>query len=103
MEMAIADPRTHTRPKPSGLAWWIEEVLDASVRPVLTAKVRMGLLDQPYVDEERARKVLADLAIARWPVSLRSARRAASQRGRPAAADGPRLIAVIGPLADSRA
>ena len=39
-----------------------EETLDASVRRVLEAKLRMGLFDDPYVDEERAREVLADPA-----------------------------------------
>ncbi|HEV7622953.1 MAG TPA: glycoside hydrolase family 3 C-terminal domain-containing protein, partial [Amnibacterium sp.] len=34
--------------------------LDAAVQRVLEAKVRLGLLDDPYVDEERAREVLAD-------------------------------------------
>ena len=80
-----------------------EEVLDASVRRVLTAKVRMGLLDEPYVDEERAREVLADPA-------HRAVARIAAQRsavllrneGDLLPLTGPGSIAVIGPLADSR-
>ena len=39
-----------------------EETLDASVRRVLEAKLRMGLFDEPYVDEDHAREVLADPA-----------------------------------------
>ena len=39
-----------------------EETLDASVRRVLEAKLRLGLFDDPYVDEDRAREVLADPA-----------------------------------------
>ena len=38
------------------------QAVDASVRRVLEAKVRMGLFDAPYVDEDRAREVLADPA-----------------------------------------
>ena len=70
---------------------------------MLTAKVRMGLLDEPYVDEERARKVLADPA-------HRAVARIAAQRsavllrneGDLLPLTGPGSIAVIGPLADSR-
>jgi beta-glucosidase len=37
-----------------------ENVLDASVRRILEAKLRLRLFDDPYVDEDRARQVLAD-------------------------------------------
>ena len=36
------------------------EAVDACVRRVLEAKLRLGLFEDPYVDEERARTVLAD-------------------------------------------
>ena len=83
-----------------------EDVIDASVRRILEAKLRLGLFDDPYVDEDRAREVLADpahrevarIAAERSAVLLRN-------EGEPAAA-GRRTssasLAVIGPLADSR-
>ena len=103
MEMAIADPAYAHLPEAVGAHLVDEKVLDASVRRVLTAKVRMGLFDQPYVDEERARKVLADPA-------HRAVARIAAQRsavllrneGDLLPLTGPGSIAVIGPLADSR-
>ena len=59
LEMAIADPAyAHL---PEGLASGAVAVatIDARVRRVLEAKIHMSLLD-PYVDEDRARAVLAD-------------------------------------------
>ena len=35
------------------------EVIDASVRPILAIKVRMGLFEQPYVDETKLEQVVA--------------------------------------------
>jgi beta-glucosidase len=80
-----------------------KKTLDASVRRVLTVKARMGLLDDPYVDEDNARTVLADPA-------HRAAARTAAQRsavllrneGDLLPLTSPGSIAVIGPLADSR-
>jgi beta-glucosidase len=81
------------------------QAVDASVRRVLAAKIRLGLFDAPYVDEDRARAVLADpghrdvarLAAERSAVLLRN-------EGDLLPLDAGRLrsIAVIGPLADSR-
>ena len=82
-----------------------EETLDASVRRVLEAKLRMGLFDDPYVDEERARDGARRPRAPRGGAHRRGALGgAAAQRGRPAAARRRALgsIAVIGPLADSR-
>ncbi len=103
MEMAIGDPACAHLPEAIEAGLAEVEVLDSCVRRVLAAKVRIGLLDQPYVDEERARKVLADPA-------HRAVARAAAQRSAvlrrneggllPLASPGS--IAVIGPLADSR-
>ncbi len=80
-----------------------EAALDTSVRRLLTAKVKMGLFEHPYVDEQRAAEVLADPA-------HREVARTAAQRSAvllrnegdllPLAVGGS--IAVIGPLADSR-
>jgi beta-glucosidase len=103
MEMAFGDPAYAHLPEAVAAGLVDEKVLDASVRRVLTAKARMGLLDDPYVDEENARTVLADPA-------HRAAARTAAQRtavllrneGGLLPLDNPGSIAVIGPLADSR-
>jgi beta-glucosidase len=103
MEMALGDPAYAHLPEAVAAGLIDEKVLDASVRRVLTVKARMGLFDDPYVDEESARTVLADPA-------HRAAARTAARRSAvllrnegallPLAAPGS--IAVIGPLADSR-
>jgi beta-glucosidase len=82
-----------------------EAALDASVRRVLQVKLRLGLFDEPYVDEERAREVLGDPA-------HRDVARAAAERSAvllrnegdllPLDASELGSIAVIGRLADSR-
>ena len=103
MEMTVGDPAFAHLPRAIEAGLVDEEVLDASVRRVLTAKVRMGLLDQPYVDEERARTVLSDpghrvvarTAAQRSAVLLRN-------EGDLLPLTSPGSIAVIGPLADSR-
>ena len=105
MEMAITDPAYARLPEALKAGDLGEEVLDARVRPILEAKERLGLFDDPYVDEERARAVLAD-------PEHRAVAREAAQRSAvllrnegdllPLAADRLGSIAVIGPLADSR-
>jgi beta-glucosidase len=103
MEMTFGDPAYAHLPEAVAAGLVDEKVLDASVRRVLTAKARMGLLDDPHVDEENARRVLADPA-------HRAAARTAAQRsavllrneGGLLPLASPRSIAVIGPLADSR-
>ena len=103
MEMAFGDPAYAHLPEAVAAGLVDEKTLDASVRRVLTAKARMGLLDDPYVDEENARTVLADPA-------HRAAARTAAQRsavllrneGGLLPLTNPGSIAVIGPLADSR-
>jgi beta-glucosidase len=105
MEMAVADPAYAHLPEAleSGVA--SERAVDASVRRVLEAKVRMGLFDAPYVDEDHAREVLADPAhreVARV-AAQRSAVLLRNEGGLlPLDAGGLRSIAVIGPLADSK-
>ncbi len=103
MEMAIGDPAYAHLPEAIEAGLVDEEVLDASVRRILAAKARMGLLDEPYVDEELAREVLAD------PAHRAAARRAAQRsavllrnEGGLLPLAGPGSIAVIGPLAGSR-
>jgi beta-glucosidase len=103
LEMAITDPAYAHLPEAVEAGLVDEQTLDASVRRVLVAKVRMGLLDQPYVDEDRAREVLAD-------PTHRAVARTAAQRsavllrneGDLLPLTSPSSIAVIGPLADSR-
>jgi beta-glucosidase len=103
LEMATADPAYARLPEAVEKGLVAEEVLDAAVRRVLAAKVRMGLLEQPYVDEDRAREVLADPA--HRAVARTAAQRSAvllRNEGDLLPLAGPASIAVIGPLADSR-
>ncbi len=105
MEMAVDDPAYAHLPAALAVGETDAAELDASVGRVLAAKIRMGLLASPYVDEERAREVLAD------PAHREVARRAAERSAVLLRNEGSLLpldhsalssIAVIGPLADSR-
>lgn len=77
--------------------------IDALVRPILEAKVRMGLFENPYVDETLLEKVIARpehrqearMAALRSMVLLRN-----EGNLLPLAKD-QKNVAVIGPLADS--
>jgi beta-glucosidase len=80
--------------------------LDGAVRRILEAKIRLGLFENPYVDESRAASVRTD------PEHRRLARVAAQRSAvllrndgnlLPLAKADPKVssIAVIGPLADS--
>uniref|UniRef100_UPI0035C95D07 glycoside hydrolase family 3 C-terminal domain-containing protein n=1 Tax=uncultured Amnibacterium sp. TaxID=1631851 RepID=UPI0035C95D07 len=105
MEMAIFDPAFDRLPAALASGAVRAEALDAAVRRVLEVKVRLGLLDDPYVDEERARAVLADPA--HREVARDAARRAAvllRNEGDLLPLDATALgsIAVLGPLADSQ-
>ena len=60
--MAITDPAYGHLAEAVDSGAVSEDTIDASVRRVLEAKRRLGLFDAPYVDEDRARKVLADPA-----------------------------------------
>ena len=105
MEMAIDDP-AYAHLAEAVRAGAVEEaVLDACVRRVLTAKLRLGLFDDPYVDVARAAEVLAD------PEHRTVARRAAERAAVLLRNEGDLLpldpaalgsVAVLGPLADSR-
>ncbi|MGI8664520.1 MAG: beta-glucosidase BglX [Jatrophihabitans sp.] len=105
MEMAVADPAYARLPEALEAAQVTEQALDASVRRVLQAKLRLGLFEDPYVDEARADQVLQDpahrdlarLAAQRSAVLLRNEGDLLPLR--PAAGSS---VAVIGPLADSR-
>ncbi|HEY0814597.1 MAG TPA: glycoside hydrolase family 3 N-terminal domain-containing protein [Pseudonocardia sp.] len=105
MEMAIVDPAYGHLPDAVEKGAVDVETLDASVRRVLEAKLRLGLLDDPFVDEDRAREVLGDPAhreVARV-AAQRSAVLLRNEDGLlPLDPAHPGSIAVIGPLADSR-
>lgn len=81
-----------------------EEELNRSVKRVLVAKFRMGLFENPYVDETAAAAILRDpahrqvaqTAAERTMVLLRN-----EANTLPLTAGAQRKVAVIGPLADS--
>jgi len=80
------------------------EDIDAAVRPILEIKIRMGLFEQPYIDESRLEQVVAlpehraeaRLAAQRSMVLLRN------EGGLLPLPKNLRHVAVIGPLADSK-
>jgi beta-glucosidase len=77
--------------------------IDVAVRPILALKVRMGLFEQPYVDESLLNQVIslpkhrqaARLAAQRSTVLIRN------EGGLLPLSKNVKNIAVIGPLADS--
>ena len=105
MEMAITDPAFRHLPEALDSGAASADEIDASVRRVLEAKVRIGLFDAPYVDEERAREVLAD-PVHRDVARIAAERSAVLLRNEsnllPLDAGSLSSIAVIGPLADSK-
>lgn len=104
MEMAFADPAYARLPAALERGDVSDRELDVSVARVLEAKARLGLFDQPCVDEDRAHEVLADPA-------HRNVARVAAQRSAVLLRNEDQLlpldpqrlgsIAVLGPLADS--
>jgi beta-glucosidase len=105
MEMAVADPANAHLVEALELGAANIQAVDASVRRILEAKIRMGLFDSPLVDEDRARTVLAApehrdvarIAAERSAVLLRN-----ESDLLPLHLDRLKSIAVIGPLADSK-
>jgi beta-glucosidase len=82
-----------------------ESLIDSRVRPILAAKFKLGLFEKPYVDEARAKQVIAA------PEHHEAARAAAAKSAvllrnegqlLPLAKDASKSIAVIGPLADAK-
>ncbi|MCW2525871.1 MAG: glycoside hydrolase family 3 domain protein [Pseudonocardiales bacterium] len=104
LEMAITDPAYAHLPEAVENGDMTERTLDTSVRRILEAKLRMGLFENPYVDEDHAREVLAD------PTHREVARIAAERAAVLLRNEGDLLpldpalgsVAVIGPLADSK-
>ena len=108
LEMAVFDPAYGHLTDAVARGLVTESAIDACVRRILRAKLRLGLFDSPYVDEARAAEVLND-------PSHRDAARAAAVRtavllqnvplnGTPLLPLSPqnKKIAVVGPLADSQ-
>lgn len=104
LEMAMADAAYAHLPQALADGTVTEAELDQAVRRVLRAKVRLGLFEQPYVDERATAAVLAD------PAHREVARRAAEKSLVLLKNDGilplrpERLqrVAVVGQLATSR-
>ena len=105
LEMAMTDPAYGYLPGAVESGQVTVEAIDACVRRILEAKVRLGLFEDPYVDEDRARTVLAD------PAHRDTARVAAERSAVLLRNEGNLLplnpeqlgsVAVIGALADSR-
>jgi beta-glucosidase len=105
LEMALTDPAYGYLPEAVEKGDVTEAAIDVCVRRVLAAKLRLGLFEEPYVDEDQARIVLADPA-------HREVARVAAERSMvllrnegdllPLDAAALGSVAVVGPLADSR-
>lgn len=105
LEMAISDPAYAHLPRAVADGRVSIEAVDACVRRILEVKLRLGLFDDPFVDEDRAREVLADPAHRQ--VAREAAQRSAvllRNEGHllPLKAESLTSVAVIGPLADSK-
>jgi beta-glucosidase len=104
MEMAVADPAFGHLGAALADGRISPERLDESVRRILVLKEALGLFDQPFVDEDAAREVLARPA-HRDAAQLAAEQAAVLLRNEGAAlplnASALRRVAVIGPLADS--
>jgi len=104
MEMVASDPAYAHLPQVLETGVLDDAALDASVRRILEVKMRLGLLEEPYVDEDDAQRVLADPA-HREVARIAAERSAVLLRNEgdllPLEADALTSVAVVGPLADS--
>lgn len=78
--------------------------IEELVRPILALKIKMGLFEQPYVDENRLAEVVArpeHRAAARW-AAQRALVLLKNEGGLLPLARDLQHVAVIGPLADSQ-
>ncbi|MFE1665745.1 glycoside hydrolase family 3 N-terminal domain-containing protein [Microbacterium sp. P02] len=104
MEMCMFDPAFRMLPDAVAQGRVDENVIDTAVRRVLTAKFRLGLFENPYVDESSTATVLnapAHRHLART-VAERSAVLLKNDAALPLREEGLRSIAVIGQLAGSK-
>ena len=105
LEMALTDPAYGHLPEAVENDRVREAAIDDCVRRVLTAKIQLGLFENPYVDEDRARTVLADPA-HRDEARVAAERSAVLLRNEgdllPLDAAALGSVAVVGPLADSK-
>jgi beta-glucosidase len=104
LEMAISDPAYRHLPEAVDAGQATQEAIDICVRRILRTKLQLGLFDDPYVDVDEARAVLADPA--HRDVARTSAERSAvllrNENGLlPLSTKALDTVAVIGPLADS--
>ncbi|HEY0237135.1 MAG TPA: glycoside hydrolase family 3 N-terminal domain-containing protein [Friedmanniella sp.] len=105
LEMAVSDPAYAHLPEAVAAGLVDEAALDACVRRVLAAKIRLGLFEDPYVHEGHAAEVLSDPA-HRDVARLAAERTAVLLRNEggllPLDPATTGTVAVLGPLADSR-
>ena len=79
--------------------------IDEAVRPILETKIRLGLFEHPYVDEARARQVLATpehRTISREIAECTAVLLRNEKNLLPLKKSAYKKIAVLGPLADSQ-
>ncbi len=105
MEMTMLEPSFYAIPAAVAAGQLAESQVDEAVRRVLTAKFRLGLFEQPYVDEAAAEGILTTEA------HRDQARDAAAQTfvllkneggALPLEAGALASVAVVGQLADSK-
>jgi beta-glucosidase len=105
LEMAMTNPAYGHLPEAVEAGTVTVEAIDACVRRILEAKLRLGLFDQPYVDEDQAGVVLADPA-HREVAQVAAERSAVLLRNEgdllPLDPSSLTSVAVLGPLADSK-
>ncbi|WP_349898993.1 glycoside hydrolase family 3 N-terminal domain-containing protein [Parafrigoribacterium soli] len=105
MEMCMVDPAFSRLPQAVADGLITEAEIDVAVRRVLTAKLRLGLFENPYVDEVTSETILGG-------TEQRELSRAAAEQTfvlikndgatLPLRADALNSVAVIGQLADSK-
>ncbi len=105
MEMAIGQTAYATLPAAFKAGKITLAQIDAAVRPILEAKIQLGLFEHPYNDVARSQKVLADPA--HRTEALHAAERSAvllRNQGNllPLSSSAYKSIAVIGPVGNGK-
>ena len=107
MEMAVGNTAYSTGLTAAAHEGRIDaQALDKAVRPILELKISLGLFEDPYVDESRVAAVTRDsahLAAARVAAERSSVLLRNEGGLLPLKPAGYKRIAVVGPLAESRA